>query len=188
VPVVPAGRRTVPWPEAGMGGAVRTGRGEPIAVLPTSVPPGTAADLLARLRLADARLLLASRDIARLAPAVDDWLARAATPAQITRTLTTGLPPVPEPIHHPARFLEHRLTALLPPPLPPESARPAPLRTCDGCDRAFRTHDPAARCADCRAGSPLPGLPPTGSDMPPSCAPPACPQSADDEDVESFQP
>jgi hypothetical protein len=54
-----------------------------------------------------------------------------------------------------ARFLEHRLTALLPPPLPtpvPDQDRPAPFHTCDGCDRAFRTHDPAARCADCREG------------------------------------
>ncbi|MFI9106652.1 hypothetical protein ACIGXA_39765 [Streptomyces fildesensis] len=115
---------------------------------------GPAADLLARLRLADPRLLLSVREIARLAPAVDAWLGRTATPAQITRTLTAALPSAP--IHHPARFLEHRLATHLPPPLPAEPApavRPAPLITCDGCDRAFRTHDPTARCADCRAGA-----------------------------------
>lgn len=130
----------------------RTRRAVPATLRATPpAPSGPAADVLARLRLADPRLLLSARDIAHLAPSVDDWLARAVTPAQIVRALTTGLPPVPEPIHHPARFLEHRLTALLPPPLPPEASRPAPLRTCDGCDRAFRTHDPAAHCADCRA-------------------------------------
>ncbi|MFJ4562941.1 hypothetical protein ACIP4U_04340 [Streptomyces caelestis] len=126
---------------------------------PSPPPPtqGPAADLLARLRLADPRLLLSAHDVRRLAPAVDTWLARSATPAQITRTLTASLPPASEPIHHPARFLEHRLTVLLPPPLPPDrpTAVPAatavvPLQTCDGCERAFRSHDPTARCRDCR--------------------------------------
>ncbi len=113
---------------------------------------GPAAELLARLRLVDPRLILSVRDVQRLAPAVDAWLARSATPEQITRTLTANLPPAPVPIHHPPRFLEHRLTALLPPPLPaapPPPPRPAPLITCDGCERAFRSHDPDARCTDC---------------------------------------
>ncbi|WUH93598.1 GntR family transcriptional regulator [Streptomyces sp. NBC_00433] len=135
--------------------APRTHRAAPVTVRAAApAQSGPAADVLSRLRLADPRLLLSARDIAHLAPSVDDWLARAVAPAQITRALTTGLPPLPEPIHHPARFLEHRLTALLPPPLPPETARPAPLRTCDGCDRAIRTHDPAARCIDCRPPEP----------------------------------
>lgn len=121
-------------------------------------PQGPAAELLARLRLADSRLLLSARDVHHLAPAVEAWLARSATPDQITRTLTAGLPPHPTAIHHPSRFLGHRLAALLPPPLPPDP-RPAsvgavrkvaPLQTCDGCERAFRGHDPDARCRDCR--------------------------------------
>lgn len=129
----------------------RTHQAGPVTVrAATPAPSGPAADVLARLRLADPRLLLSARDIAHLAPSVNDWLARAVAPAQITRALTTGLPQVPEPIHHPARFLEHRLTALLPPTLPADIARPAPLRTCDGCERAFRTRDPATLCADCR--------------------------------------
>ncbi|WP_405944538.1 helix-turn-helix domain-containing protein [Streptomyces sp. NBC_00963] len=123
---------------------------------PPSLPPppatGPAADLLARLRAADPRLLLSARDIQRLAPAVEDWFARDAAPAQVTRTLTANLPREPEPIRHPARFLEHRLATLLPPPLPAGPARHtlAPLHTCDGCERAHRTHDPAELCADCR--------------------------------------
>ncbi|MEV6356917.1 helix-turn-helix domain-containing protein [Streptomyces hydrogenans] len=120
---------------------------------PPHPPTGPAADLLARLRLADPRLLLSAGDVQRLAPAVETWLSRAATPAQITRTLTANLPPEPVPIHHPARFLEYRLRNLLPPPLPaqgPQPPGPAPLVTCDGCERAFRSHDPDASCGDCR--------------------------------------
>ncbi|MHA5051485.1 hypothetical protein [Streptomyces sp. SD15] len=127
---------------------------------PVTVPTGPAADLLVRLRLADSRLLLSTRDVQRLVPAVENWLARSATPEQITRTLTASLPSLAVPIHHPARLLEYRLTTLLPPPLPtapPRTAtvtpplRPAPLATCEGCERAFRTHDPHALCRDCRA-------------------------------------
>jgi hypothetical protein len=123
------------------------------------VPDGPAADLLARLRLADSRLLLSERDVQRLVPAVETWLARAATPDQITRTLTAGLPSEADPIRYPASLLDYRLTTLLPPPLP---AGPpvtttvtaplpvVPLVTCDGCERAFRSHDPRALCRDCR--------------------------------------
>ena len=32
--------------------------------------------------------------------------------------------------------------------------RPDPLITCDGCERAFRSRDPTARCADCRGADP----------------------------------
>ncbi|MFJ9003738.1 hypothetical protein [Streptomyces canus] len=126
---------------------------------PVTVPDGPAADLLARLRLADTRLLLSERDVQRLVPAVEAWLARAATPDQITRTLTAGLPSGADPIRHPASFLEYRLTTLLPPPLPtgplrPTTAtpppQPVPLITCDGCERAIRAHDPHALCRECR--------------------------------------
>ncbi|GHC42613.1 helix-turn-helix domain-containing protein [Streptomyces flavofungini] len=129
---------------------------------PRQPPPnpaqGPAPDLLARLRLADPRLLLSTHDVRRLTPAVDAWLTRAATPAQITHTLTANLPPARVPIHHPARFLEHRLTTHLPPLLPrsqPAVIPPpaAPLHTCDGCDRAFRTHDPTGLCRDCRSAT-----------------------------------
>ncbi|MFE6057443.1 hypothetical protein [Streptomyces sp. NPDC056431] len=123
-----------------------------------SVLHGPAADILARLRTVDSRLLLSWRDVLRLAPGVEEWLARAASPAQVLRTLTAALPPAHVPIHHPGRFVEFRLSALLPPPLaavPPPSVSdgPPPLVNCDGCDRAFRSHDPDAGCADCRVAA-----------------------------------
>ncbi|MFJ8658332.1 hypothetical protein [Streptomyces sp. NPDC093795] len=119
---------------------------------------GSAADVLVRLRTVDSRLLLSWRDVQRLVPAVEQWLGRDATPAQVVRTLTAALPPAHVPIHHPCRFVEFRLSALLPPPpaaVPPASGTdgPAPLVNCDGCDRAFRSHDPEAGCAGCRSAA-----------------------------------
>ncbi|MGY5123486.1 helix-turn-helix domain-containing protein [Streptomyces nigrescens] len=111
-----------------------------------------AAALLANLRRDDPRLLLSVRDIQRLTPGVAAWLERGASPDAVRSALTTGLPPT---LRHPAALLAHRLTELLPPPLPagspaaPARARPAPLQTCDGCDRAFRAPAPG-RCRDCR--------------------------------------
>ncbi|WP_148276935.1 MULTISPECIES: hypothetical protein [Streptomyces] len=108
----------------------------------------SAAALLAELRRDDARLLLAERDVRRLAPGVAAWLERGAAPDAVRRTLAAGLPP---DLRHPAALLAHRLTTLLPPPLPeaqPRSHR-APLQNCDGCDRAFRAPRPGL-CRDCR--------------------------------------
>ncbi|MFF8786514.1 helix-turn-helix domain-containing protein [Streptomyces sp. NPDC015125] len=111
-----------------------------------------AAALLANLRRDDPRLLLSVRDIHRLTPPIAAWLECGASPDAVRRALATGLPPT---LRHPAALLAHRLTELLPPPLPaaspaaPTRARPAPLQTCDGCDRAFRAPAPG-RCRDCR--------------------------------------
>ncbi|MFJ2788344.1 MULTISPECIES: hypothetical protein [unclassified Streptomyces] len=124
-------------------------------------PPGpvrasvVALGVLAGLRAVDPRLLLSARDVHRLAPLVDVWLDRALSGAQVTRALTAGLPPASVPVHHPAAFLAYRLRVFLPPPLPEvagpgESPALLPLITCDGCERAFRSHDPEAVCADCR--------------------------------------
>ncbi|MFJ3617892.1 helix-turn-helix domain-containing protein [Streptomyces iakyrus] len=130
---------------------------------PASPPPRTeatapkphraAADLLTGLRALDPRLLLSEREVHRLAPEVSVWLERGVPVTAVQRALTSGLPR--DPIQHPAALLAHRLTTLLPPPLPtapPHPApipRPAPLQTCDGCERAFRSAHPG-RCRDCR--------------------------------------
>jgi hypothetical protein len=108
----------------------------------------TAAVLLAGLRRDDDRLTLSERDVRRLAPAVTAWLERGATPEAVRRTLTANLP---VPLHNSPGLLAHRLTELLPPPLPTVETqpRPAPLINCDGCERAFRSPEPGALCREC---------------------------------------
>ncbi len=113
-----------------------------------------ARELLARLRLRDPRLLLSERDTVRLAPAAAEWLERGLTPSAVVAALTRSLPTVP--IHSPAALLAHRLRDLLPPRLADAQAPPPtgpdrtvhPLRTCDGCDLAFRSPTPGL-CLNC---------------------------------------
>ncbi|MFF6635995.1 hypothetical protein ACFY83_02130 [Streptomyces althioticus] len=123
---------------------------EPSVALSEADPQ--AISVLASLRHVDPRLVLSGREAVRLAPAVTAWLAAGVTPAQLTRTLTTGLPD--RFLTRPAGLLAFRLRETpLPAPPPPEPvARPAvpPLQTCDGCDRAFRAPAPG-HCRDCRS-------------------------------------
>ncbi|WP_371657040.1 MULTISPECIES: helix-turn-helix domain-containing protein [unclassified Streptomyces] len=151
---------TPPAPEVSKAPARAT---TPADVRPTPAPPASlpgthapqlphpAADLLADLRRHDPRLLLSERDVHRLAPDVAAWLERGAAPDAVRRTLTANLP---EPLRHPTALLAHRLTTLLPPPLPAPRAiaRPDPLQTCEDCDRAFRDTGPG-RCRDCRTAA-----------------------------------
>ncbi|MFJ5722086.1 helix-turn-helix domain-containing protein [Streptomyces sp. NPDC093149] len=113
-----------------------------------------ATALLADLRRHTPRLVLSENDIRALTPGVATWLERDAHPDTVRHALTTDLP---NPLKHPARLLHHRITALLPPPLPEAQdlapARPGviviPLQNCDRCDRAFRSRHPG-HCRDCR--------------------------------------
>ncbi|WP_241720968.1 helix-turn-helix domain-containing protein [Streptomyces lydicus] len=124
-----------------------------------------AAALLANLRRDDPRLLLSVRDIHRLTPPVAAWLERGASPEAVRSALTAGLPPT---LRHPAALLAHRLTELLPPPLPaaptPPCAAPPPapppFQTCDGCERAFRAPAPGL-CRNCRHSEPQSKEPPS---------------------------
>ncbi|MGW8630084.1 helix-turn-helix domain-containing protein [Streptomyces sp. NPDC055793] len=112
-----------------------------------------AVDVLTGLRRHDPRLLLSAMDADHLAPGVAAWLEREVTPTAVRHALTANLPD--EPLIRPAALLAHRLAAQLPPPppfRPPASPAPElrhPLRTCDGCDRAFRAPQPG-RCRGCR--------------------------------------
>ncbi|MFH8517707.1 helix-turn-helix domain-containing protein [Streptomyces gelaticus] len=114
-----------------------------------------ATALLADLRRHAPQLVLSENDIHTLAPGVATWLERDAHPDTIRHALTTDLP---NPLKHPAKLLRHRITALLPPPLPGAQdiapARPGaiviPLQNCDHCDRAFRSRHPG-HCRDCRS-------------------------------------
>ncbi|MFD9356734.1 helix-turn-helix domain-containing protein, partial [Streptomyces sp. NPDC060031] len=125
----------------------------PVAEAAPSAPAPArqdARDLLARLRCEDPRLLLAARDVERLAPGVSQWLDRGAEPDAVRRILAADLP---ADLRYAPGLLAHRLAAQLPPhlpaPPPPERiTRPDPLQTCDGCERAFRAPAPG-RCRDC---------------------------------------
>ncbi|MFD3645201.1 hypothetical protein ACFWUT_05400 [Streptomyces cyaneofuscatus] len=114
-----------------------------------------ATALLSDLRRHAHQLVLSENDVRQLAPAVAAWLERDTHPDAIRHTLTIDLP---QPLRHPAKLLKHRLTALIPPPLPSTHelaahARPrvpiTPFQTCDGCERAFRAPAPG-HCRDCR--------------------------------------
>ncbi|MFE4174513.1 helix-turn-helix domain-containing protein [Streptomyces sp. NPDC056909] len=134
---------------------------KPVQALPEPDHPDlarhrTATEILAGLRRDAPGLVLSERDVRRLAPAVSAWLERGVEPDAVRRTLTAALPQ--DPINHPGAFLAHRLTELLPPPLPAEpTARPVPrivpLQNCDRCDHAFRAPEPG-NCPGC---SLLPG-------------------------------
>nr|WP_314247932.1 helix-turn-helix domain-containing protein [Streptomyces sp. DSM 40907] len=155
-PPPPPAREPVPEPapEPASGPAPEPTPG-PEAVAPPPVRPvhPGAARLLAGLRRYDPRLLLSERDVRKLAPDVSAWLERGVGPEAVARTLSADLP---ERMRRPASVLAYRLTALLPPHLPPAPAapvvrdarRPDPLQNCSGCDRAFRSPHPG-RCRDC---------------------------------------
>ncbi|WP_371623813.1 hypothetical protein OG245_13810 [Streptomyces sp. NBC_01116] len=113
-----------------------------------------ASALLADLRRHAPELVLSEGDVEELVPGAAAWLERGAHPDAIRRALTTELP---QPPKYPAKIVRHRLTALLPPPLPgaqelaPVRRTPVtPFQTCEGCDRAFRSPAPG-HCRDCRA-------------------------------------
>ncbi|MFB6843308.1 helix-turn-helix domain-containing protein [Streptomyces sp. NPDC056373] len=132
---------------------------KPLPAVPSPAYPApallqAATDLLAGLHRHAPGLLLSARDAAHLAPGVAAWLERDVTPAAVRRVLTADLPP--EGVRHPVALLAHRLADRLPPPPPfraPTGPQPppAPMRNCDGCDRGFRSPDPAGRCRDCRS-------------------------------------
>ncbi|MCX4972378.1 hypothetical protein [Streptomyces sp. NBC_00620] len=108
--------------------------------------------ILASLRIVDRRLTLSRREVAELAPAVTEWLARGLRPEEITGLLTAGLPRHFQ--SRPARVLAYRLgeVPLAAPPIPdapPTQRTVLPWQTCDGCERAYRAPEPSS-CRDCR--------------------------------------
>ncbi|MFD9429118.1 MULTISPECIES: hypothetical protein [unclassified Streptomyces] len=139
------------------GGGATPAPAEPVAPPPPLALPDAdphAVAILASLRIVDARLGLSRREVAALAPAVADWLARGIGAEQITEALTVGLP---TPLRaRPARILAYRLgetpVALPPAPAAPLTDAPPdllPWQTCDGgCERAFRAARPG-NCLDC---------------------------------------
>ncbi|WP_349239256.1 hypothetical protein [Streptomyces sp. CC224B] len=117
---------------------------------------GAARQALAGLRAADRRLALSERDCRALEPLAAEWLARGATPADITRALTTGLP---EAVTNPGGLTRTRLETKMPPKLPKAPAKTR-LRArvtravfvCGLCEEPETTTELVnGLCADCRA-------------------------------------
>ncbi|MFJ1590610.1 hypothetical protein ACIOD0_10235 [Kitasatospora albolonga] len=114
----------------------------------------TASAILADLRRHAKELVLSEKDVEELVPGVAAWLERDAHPDAIRHALTSELP---QPPKYPAKIVRHRLTALLPPPLPgTQELAPVrrvlviPLQNCDRCDHAFRSREPG-HCRGCRS-------------------------------------
>ncbi|MDQ1037803.1 hypothetical protein QFZ75_004219 [Streptomyces sp. V3I8] len=123
---------------------------------PLAAADPRAVAVLASLRHVDSRLLLSGQDVARLAPAVTQWLAAGVLPTHITEHLTARLPD--HLLARPASILAFRLRETpLPPPARARIVEPeirtaiVPFQTCDGCERAFRAAVPG-HCRDCRSG------------------------------------
>ncbi|MFE7109182.1 helix-turn-helix domain-containing protein [Streptomyces sp. NPDC057575] len=116
---------------------------QPRNPLPQYLRAATA--LLTDLHRHAAAITLTEKDVVLLAPAAATWFERGATPAALRHALTDDLP---QPLKRPAKLLRYRLTALLPPPTPPD--HPTVLfQNCDRCDRAFRSSTPG-NCRECR--------------------------------------
>ena len=108
----------------------------------------TSAELLARVTRAEPRLTLGWTDVLRLAPLVTEWRRRGASELHVVGSLTAGLPRAG--VYHPARFVETRLVAKMPPERRPAVVRPE----CDGCGVPVRS---AGLCGSCREVQPAGG-------------------------------
>ncbi|MFH9468144.1 helix-turn-helix domain-containing protein [Streptomyces clavifer] len=150
----------LPAPVHGPAPTARTAPPPPLPQPRAAVPElhRAAAAILADLRRHAPQLVLSERDVLALTPGVATWLERDAHPDTVRQALVTDLP---FPLKHPAKLLRHRVTTLLPPPLPgTQELAPVrsgvlviPLQNCDTCDRAFRSRHPG-HCRDCRPDLP----------------------------------
>jgi len=124
---------------------------------PVDDEPGIAYLALVEACIADRRMSLSASDCRSLEPLAAEWLARGATPADIVRALTDGLP---SDITNPGGFARKRLEAKMPPPKDETpAARTRPLRgrvtrvimACATCDQDERTVKiDRGICEDCR--------------------------------------
>lgn len=112
-------------------------------------PESAAYRVLSALRSADARLPLTENDCRSLAPLADAWLSRGATPKDITRALTDGLPPS---VANPGGFARRRLETKMPPQQrEPRAKVTRVLMACATCDADERTvRIDRGVCVNCR--------------------------------------
>ncbi|KUN99698.1 hypothetical protein AQJ67_25335 [Streptomyces caeruleatus] len=132
---------------------------EPPPNPPARPHPAPAYTALARLGLHDPRLALSASDCEALQALAEEWLARGATPVHLTRSLVAGLP---DQVHSPRAFVQHRLRDKMPPelpaaptaptdPAPPASPGPRRLMECTDCGVPGRPEAlPGGLCRGCR--------------------------------------
>ncbi|MFC7012627.1 hypothetical protein ACFQMH_13065 [Streptomyces viridiviolaceus] len=98
---------------------------------------GAAYRALTALRAADARMPLTEGDCRSLAPLAEQWLSRGATPNDITRALTEGLPPT---VSNPGGLARRRLESKMPPQkTEPRAKVTRVIMACATCDQDERT-------------------------------------------------
>ncbi|MEU3664118.1 hypothetical protein AB0E77_30915 [Streptomyces sp. NPDC032940] len=112
---------------------------------------------LAGIREADPRMSLSEADCRSLASLAGEWLARGATPGDITRAVTEGLPAT---VNNPGGLARNRLENKMPPKKARIRQKAAPRRArvtravmaCMDCDADERTTEiKGGLCPDCRA-------------------------------------
>ncbi|MFG3289668.1 hypothetical protein ACGF3G_12810 [Streptomyces sp. NPDC048179] len=122
-------------------------------------PAGTAHQVLAELRAADSRMALSDADCRSLASLAEEWLSRGATPDDITKAVTDGLPP---DVTNPGGFARTRLESKMPPKkskakIRQKAARRARISrvimACGLCDADERTTEIVnGLCRECLEG------------------------------------
>ncbi|MDF3141442.1 MULTISPECIES: hypothetical protein [unclassified Streptomyces] len=125
--------------------------------------PSTAYQTLAELRAADARMPLSDRDCRSLESLANEWMSRGATPRDITKALTDGLPP---DVTNPGGFARNRLENKMPPKkakVRQKAARRARvtrvITACGLCDADERTTEiVSGLCRECLAEIEAEGL------------------------------
>ncbi|MCF3119339.1 hypothetical protein IPZ68_06400 [Streptomyces arenae] len=127
---------------------------EPERTAPPEPEPSAAHRTLARLRTADPRMALSEAECKQLEPRAAEWLARGATPQDLTRALTQGLPPT---VTNPGGLARNRLESKMP-PKPPAKTRARAARVtravlvCGLCEEPETTTELInGICAECHA-------------------------------------
>ncbi|MFJ4060685.1 hypothetical protein [Streptomyces albogriseolus] len=116
---------------------------------PEPEPESAAYRALASLRTADARMALPEGDCRSLEALAEEWLSRGATPRDITRALTEGLPPT---VSNPGGLARRRLESKMPPQKKePRAKVTRVIMACATCDQDERTVKiDRGICEDCR--------------------------------------
>ncbi|MEU3734044.1 hypothetical protein AB0E81_32320 [Streptomyces sp. NPDC033538] len=119
--------------------------------------PTTSYLTLAGIRDAEPRMPLSEADCRSLASLAEEWLARGATPQDITRAVTGGLPAT---VNNPGGLARNRLENRMPPKKAKIRQKAAPRRArvtravicCMSCDAdELTTKIQGGMCPDCRA-------------------------------------